>query len=96
MVKPELPFLYKQCYGIAALSTSLRSALTQMLQPQVPLDRLELWEALAAPVLQTPPPRASLIALSFLTSRCSLSSCKGLLKTQHCPSMLKVITQILT
>lgn len=30
-----------------------------MLQTQVPLDRLELWEALAAPVLQTPPPTAS-------------------------------------
>lgn len=96
MVEPELPFLYKQCYGITALSTSLRSALAQMLQPQVLVNPLELWEALAALVLQTPPPRASLIALSFLTSRCSLSPHKQLLKTWHCPSVLKVVTQILT
>lgn len=96
MIKPELPFSYKQCYGTAPLSTSLRSALAQMLQPQVLLDPLKLWEALAAPVLQTLPPRASLIALSFLKSRCSLSPSKQLPKTQHCPSMLKMITQILT
>lgn len=61
-----------------------------------PVDPLELWEALAIQVLQTSLPKASVIALGFLTSQYSWFPHKQLLRTQHCLCVLKVIIQILT
>lgn len=56
-----------------------------------PVDSLELWMTLAVLVLQTPLPRALVIALGFLTSQYSQFPHKQLLRTQHCLSILKVI-----
>lgn len=64
-----------------------------MLQPQVLWTQLSSGKAL---VLQTPLPRASVIALGFLTSQYPQFPYKQLQRTQHCLSILKVIIQILT